>query len=194
MSDNNEKVMQSISPKKLIPIQLILGHMSIALALCDPLVIGSTLGSASMPQDDEEQSVKKKDRVSIQKCMICKKMGEEICNRACNLHRDEVQLKHNLQRSTSHQKMFGLGIDWLRFKVRYNSQYNKVSSYFLDIMIPSSCVQGEFFAPYYSLKNHGVAYVKKFQSIPTKKYKQLKKMVYLFNWKYQRLFTNFQQM
>ena len=63
------------------------------LALCDLLVADLTLGIASMPQDDEEESVKKKARVYIQKCMICKKVGEEICNRACNLHREEVRLK-----------------------------------------------------------------------------------------------------
>ena len=97
--------------------------------------------------------------------------------------------------------MLGLSVDRLPFKVRYNAQYNKVTSYFLDIMISASRVQGEFITltnvskgAYYSLKNHGVAYVKKIQSIPTTKYKQFKKMASLPYWKYQRLFTTFQQM
>ena len=76
MSDHNEKEAQSISPKKSIPNQSISGNMSIALALCDPLVVDSTLGIASMPQDDKEESLKKKARVYIQKCIICKKVGE----------------------------------------------------------------------------------------------------------------------
>ena len=70
--------------------------------------------------------------------------------------------------STSHQKTLGLGVDWLPFKVRYNDKYNKSTSYFFDIMMLASCVQGEFIAltnvskgAYYTLKNHDVAYVKK---------------------------------
>ena len=78
--------------------------------------------------------------------MICKKAGLEICNRACNEHRDEVRVKQNLQRSISYKKTKGLGVDRVPFKVRYNVEYNKVTSYFLDIMVPASRVQGEFIA------------------------------------------------
>ena len=84
--------------------------------------------------------------IYIKKCMICKIVGEEICNRACNLHRDQVRVKQNLQRSTSHKKLQGLGVDRLPFKVRYSLPYNKVTSYFLDILMPASRVQGEFIA------------------------------------------------
>ena len=63
-------------------------------------------------------------------------------------------------------------------------------------MVPASRVQGEFIAltnvsksVYYALKNHGVAYVKKFQSIQDNQYKQFKGMVK--EWKYARLFTTF---
>ena len=179
MSNHNEKEAQSIPPKKSIPNLSISGNTSIALALCDPLVTDSTLEIVSMPQDDKEESVNKKTRVYIQKCMICKKVGEEIYNWAYNLYREEVQLKQNLQRSTRHQKTLGLGVDWLSFKLRYTTQYNKVTFYFLDIVMPASRVQGESIAltnvskgACYSLKNHGVDFVKKFQSIPTTNYKE----------------------
>ena len=72
--------------------------------------------------------------------------------------------------------MQGIGVDRIPFKVRYSLPYNKVTSYFSDIMIPASRVQGEFIAltnvskgAYYALKNHGVAYVKNSQSIPENK-------------------------
>ena len=65
--------------------------------------------------------------------------------------------------------MQGIGVDRIPFKVRYSLPYNKVTSYFSDIMIPASRVQGEFIAltnvskgAYYALKNHVVAYVKNF--------------------------------
>ena len=80
MSNENEKEAQLISKKKSVTTPSILGNTSITLALCNPLVADSTLGIASMQQDDKEEPVKKKARVYIQKCMICKKVGEEICN------------------------------------------------------------------------------------------------------------------
>ena len=70
MSDENEKEAQMIFSKKSITTPSILGNMSIALALCDPLVTDLTLGTASMPQDDKEESDKKKAHVYIQKYMI----------------------------------------------------------------------------------------------------------------------------
>ena len=82
MSENKEKTVESHSPKKSGCKQSILANTSIALNICHPLVADSSLGIASIPKNNEEQSIKKKARVYIQKCMVCKKVGKEICNRA----------------------------------------------------------------------------------------------------------------
>ena len=149
MSDNKEENAKIICKDNLVR---------------DPLLPDPLLGTAKMTYDDIEEPILKKNRIYVQKCMICKKGGQEICNRACNEHRDEVRSKQNLQRSNSYKKTKGLGVDRVPFKVRYNVEYNKVTSYFLDIMVPASRVQGEFIAltnvsnSVYALKNHGVAY------------------------------------
>ena len=59
MSENKEKIVESHSPKKSGRKQSILANTSIALDFCHPIVANSSLGIASMPKDDEEQSVKK---------------------------------------------------------------------------------------------------------------------------------------
>ena len=79
--------------------------MSVTPSLCEPLLADLMIGIAMMPQDDKEELVLKNPRLYVQKCMICKKVGGEIRNQACDLHRDEVRVKQNLQRSTSHKQM-----------------------------------------------------------------------------------------
>ena len=63
---------------------------------CKPSLPDSLLGAAKMPTGIDEDPVLNESRVSIQKCIICKKAGEGIKNRACELHRDELRLKQNI--------------------------------------------------------------------------------------------------
>ena len=90
MSGNKGKKVESHSPQKSSCTHSVLAKTSIALKICHPIIADSSLGIASIPKINEEQSVKKKARIYIQKCSVCKKVGNEIRNRACNLHRDEV--------------------------------------------------------------------------------------------------------
>ena len=174
MSGNNVKKVESHSPQKSSFKDPVFEKTSNALKIGHPVIADASIGIASIPKINEEQPVKKKARTQVQKCVVCKKIGDDIRNRACDIHREEIKLKQNLQRSTSYKNTLGLGVDRLPFKVRYNVQYNKTSSYLLDIMMPASRVQGEFIGltyvnkgAYYSLKNHGVAYVKKFNPFQT---------------------------
>ena len=123
-----EKVQNSIIDINKFRVNLVL--MSETPTLGKPLLPDPLLGIAKMSYDNTEEPVLKKKRIYVQKCMICNKVGDEICNQACNQHRDEVRVKQNLQRSTSHKKSQGLGVNRVPFKVRYNSTYNKVTSYF----------------------------------------------------------------
>ena len=60
---------------------------------CTPLLPDPLLGAAKMPPGIDEEPVLKKSRESIPKCAICKKVGEGVKNRSCELHGNEVRLK-----------------------------------------------------------------------------------------------------
>ena len=179
MSDKKQKSAQSISKNLQVKLSSVLSSRLLLLHYANLCLLIPRWELCWCHKTAKKNPLWKIHVCTYKNALFVKKVGGEIHNRAWDLHRDEIRVKQNLQRPTSHKQMQGLGVYRIPFKVRYNLPYNKVASYFLDIMMPVNCVQGNLISltnvskgAYYALNNHVVAYVKNFHFIPENKYKQ----------------------
>ncbi len=82
------------------------------------------------------------------------------------------------------------------FEVRINGGYNKLLSYYTDIILPATCHQGRYIemskkGVYLSLKNNGVALIKNGIFMTEYTYSTFKKMATDATWKYSTLMTSY---
>ena len=107
-----------------------------------------------------------------------------------------MRKRNAMQKSLNNKKKLGYMVSNNPFKVRINAEYNKVLSYYTEILLPATRHQGRYLEMskkglYLSLKNNGVGLVKNGFPLTDTNFISFKKMVRDKSWKYQTLMTSY---
>ena len=169
---------------------------NLSSSVCEPVIGGNVLDVAKMSDNDDETPAIKKRKIRIKKCRMCGKTTGKIVSNACPDHLDEMRKRNAAQKSMNNKKNLGYMVSNNPFKVRINAEYNKVLSYYADILLPATFHQGRYVEMskkglHLSLKNNGVGFVKNGFPVTESKYTEFKKMVNDKSWKYQTLMTSY---
>ena len=169
---------------------------NLSSSVCEPVIGGNVLDVAKMSDNDDETPAIKKRKIRIKKCRMCGKTTGKIVSNACPDHLDEMRKRNAAQKSLNNKKNLGYMVSNNPFKVRINAEYNKVLSYYADILLPATFHQGRYVEMskkglHLSLKNNGVGFVKNGFPVTESKYTEFKKMVNDKSWKYQTLMTSY---
>jgi hypothetical protein len=107
-----------------------------------------------------------------------------------------MRKRNAMQKNANNKMKSGIMVSHNPFKVRVNNDYNKVLSYYTDILLPATSNQGRYIemskkGVYLSLKNNGVAIIKHGIDVTEYLYSTFKKMASDDSWKYSTLMTSY---
>ena len=170
--------------------------------ICIPLIKGKEKdGSVGDDDSSDNESYsdtprKKKAKLPVKKCRICKTTEGVIISNACPLHLSEMRRRNAVQRNEYNKSKQGLCISYIPYNIRVSKQYRKVLAYFNDIVMPATRVQGGYIemskkGVYLSLKNNGVAFIKNGIPIKDMEFLRFKGMVGNKQWKWCTLMTTY---